>query len=173
MRFFKHITLAVALLTASTLPLSAKSTQVAKAYMFGFSASFNDSIVYFTDIQEVDSVWTNGKGRFLAGRNQYSYQLREYFTTKLGMARRTCVVVSSLKRKDVEKKYEKMKKQYMVKKAGKFDVRFLSAEDFRFEAVDMSDSNQVSQQPVKAKKQKEKKAKDKKSKAKAAPDKKK
>ena len=113
MRFFKHITLAVALLTASTLPLSAKSTQASKAYMFGFSASFNDSIVYFTDIQEVDSVWTNGKGRFLAGRNQYSYQLREYFTTKLGMARRTCVVVSSLKRKDVEKKYAKMKKQYI------------------------------------------------------------
>ncbi|SEV80616.1 hypothetical protein SAMN04487850_0080 [Prevotella aff. ruminicola Tc2-24] len=173
MRFFKHITLAVALLTASTLPLSAKSTQASKAYMFGFSASFNDSIVYFTDIQEVDSVWTNGKGRFLAGRNQYSYQLREYFTTKLGMARRTCVVVSSLKRKDVEKKYAKMKKQYIEKKAGKFDVRFLSAEDFRFVAVDMSDSEQVSQQSVKAKKQKEKKAKDKKSKAKATPDKKK
>ena len=142
-------------------------------YIFGVSASFNDSIVYFTDIQEVDSVWTNGKGRFLAGRNQYSYQLREYFTTKLGMARRTCVVVSSLKRKDVEKKYAKMKKQYIEKKAGKFDVRFLSAEDFRFVAVDMSDSEQVSQQSVKAKKQKEKKAKDKKSKAKATPDKKK
>ena len=173
MRFFKHITLAVALLAASTLPLSAKSTQASKAYMFGFSASFNDSIVYFTDIQEVDSVWTNGRSHFLAGRNQYSYQLREYFTMKLGMARRTCVVVSSLKRKDVEKKYAKMKKQYIEKKAGKFDVRFLSAEDFRFVAVDMSDSNQVSQQPVKAKKQKEKKAKDKKSKAKAAPDKKK
>jgi hypothetical protein len=66
-----------------------------------------------------------------------------------------------------------MKKQYIEKKAGKFDVRFLSAEDFRFVAVDMSDSEQVSQQSVKAKKQKEKKAKDKKSKAKATPDKKK
>lgn len=32
------------------------TTGPTKVYMFGFSASFNDSLVYITDIQAVDSV---------------------------------------------------------------------------------------------------------------------
>ena len=30
-----------------------------KVYMFGFSASFTDSLVYMTAIQELDSAWIN------------------------------------------------------------------------------------------------------------------
>ena len=93
MRFFKHITLAVALLTASTLPLSAKSTQASKAYMFGFSASFNDSIIHFTDIQELDSTWLDDKD-FLESRENYSYQLRDYLADR-GMEHRTCIICFS------------------------------------------------------------------------------
>lgn len=173
MKFFRNITLATVLLAASTyLPLSAKSTMAQKAYMFGFSASFNDSIVYFTDIQEIDSVWTSGKNHVLAGRNQYSYQFREFFAQKLDMPRRTCVVVSSLKRKDVEKKYAKMKKQYMEKNAGKYDVRFLSPADFRFHAVDMSEeanleTKRAAKPKIDKEKMKEAKEKAKETKAKA------
>lgn len=140
MRFFKHITLAAALLAMSAyLPIAAKNIQVPKAYMFGFSASFNDSTVYFTDIQEVDSVWMEKKNNFLAGRSQYSYQLRNYFAQKTDQPQRTCIVISSPKRKDVEKKYAKMKKQYTEKNAGKYDVRFLSTTDFHFTPVKMSE----------------------------------
>ena len=49
-----------------------------KLYMYGFAASFNDSTVYFTDIQEMDSVWTNTKTGFLYSRDNYSYQLRDH-----------------------------------------------------------------------------------------------
>ena len=28
-----------------------------KVYMFGFAASFNDSTVYFTDVQQLEGAW--------------------------------------------------------------------------------------------------------------------
>ena len=61
---------------------SAKNKVVPKIYVFGLSASFNDSIVYFTEIQEIDSAWINDKNSFLLHRNNYSYQLRDYFIEK-------------------------------------------------------------------------------------------
>jgi hypothetical protein len=158
MKSFRLFAFAAALLTASaSLTTSAKNIQVPKAYMFGFVASFNDSIVYFTDIQTVDSVWVSSKKNLLAGGNHYSYQLRDHFAQQMNMPYRTCIVVSSLKRKDVEKKLQKMKQDYMVKNKGKYDVRFLTESDFRFQTVNMAPDEQVAPQP---KQKKEKKPKD-------------
>ena len=42
--------------TAQPQEKKKKDTYKASVYLFGFSASFNDSIVYFTDIQKVDNV---------------------------------------------------------------------------------------------------------------------
>ncbi|MCH5308371.1 MAG: hypothetical protein J1E58_00815 [Prevotella sp.] len=138
MKFIRNITLAIALAAcAASQSVSAKSLLAPKAYIFGFAASFNDSTVYFTGIQEMDSVWVDPKNGFLLGRSNYSYQLRDYFSQKLDQPHRTCVVISSLKRQDVEKKYLKMKRQYTVKNAGKYDVRNLTDADFRFKAVNM------------------------------------
>lgn len=157
MKSFRLFAFAVTLLTVSaSLTTSAKNIQVPKAYMFGFVASFNDSIVYFTDIQTVDSVWVSSKKNLLAGHNQYSYQLRDYFTQQMNMPYRTCIVISSINRKDVEKKLQKMKQDYMVKNKGKYDVRFLTGNDFRFHAVDMAPVEEVAPQP---KQKKEKKPK--------------
>ena len=141
MKYLRQITLtAVIILTATAyVQVSAKNHIVPKGYMFGFVASFNDSIVYFTDIQEVDSIWLTTKKNMLAGRSNYSYQLRDYFNTKLNMPNRTCIVISDVKRKKVEKKYLKMKKQY-TKNSGKYDVRFLPASEFEFQPVNMDDS---------------------------------
>ena len=113
MNRLKHtLLLAILLLATSSMPASAKNYVVPKAYMFGFIASFNDSIVFFTDVQEVDSVWyQDRKKKILAGRSNYSHQLREFFATNFNLQKRTCVVVCGLKRKDVEKKYQKMVKQ--------------------------------------------------------------
>ena len=41
-----------------------------KVYLYGFAASFNDSTVYFTDIQELDSAVVD-RGGFLYGRDSY------------------------------------------------------------------------------------------------------
>lgn len=141
MRLLRHITLAAVLMAAMAyLPASAKNYVVPKAYMFGFVASFNDSIIHFTDIQEVDSVWLMSKKKMLAGRSNYSYQLRSYCAQQLGMPNRTVVVVSSTKRKDVEKKLSKMKKEYGGKNASKYDIRYISTADFQFKTVNMDDA---------------------------------
>lgn len=107
----------------------AKSKQTSKVYMFGFAASFNDSTVYFTDIQEVDSVSFKNKNKFLYGREDYSYQLKNYLEGK-GQPHRTCVVGYGVNLKKVEKKFTKMKNKYI--KRGNFDIRTVDSSEFKF-----------------------------------------
>ena len=141
MKYLRPLTFAAVFLAVSLyMQVSAKNYVVPKGYMFGFVASFNDSIVYFTDIQEVDSIWLTSKKAMLAGRSNYSYQLRDYFRIYLNMPNRTCIVISDVKRKKVEKKYLKMKKQY-TKNPGKYEVRYLSSSDFQFKVVNMDDDS--------------------------------
>ena len=138
MKLIKQLTLAIAMMAASATNVQAQNIKVPHAYMFGFVASFNDSTVYFTNIQQVDSVWVTKKKKMLAGRNNYSYQLREFFAQKRNMPNRTCVVVANTNRKKVEKKYIKMKNKYLVKSKKPYDVRNIADSDFKFSAVDMS-----------------------------------
>ena len=74
------ITIAIAIMASWTQNTAAKLKCIPKIYAFGFSASFNDSIVYFTDIQEIDSAWINEKNKFLVSRDNYSYQLKNYLS---------------------------------------------------------------------------------------------
>lgn len=117
---------------AFSLNVSAQKSIVQKVYAYGFSASFKDSVVYFTEIQEIDSAWVGVKTKFLEGRENYSYQLKEYFANQ-GDRQRTCMIIFALKKKDIEKKYLKMKKKYI--KEGKYDIRYLTKSDFLFTAV--------------------------------------
>ena len=123
---------AVMIICGWTINASAKLECVPKLYAFGFAASFNDSTVYFTDIQEIDSAWINDKNDFLVSRDNYSYQLKNYFTS-LGLEHRTCIISFALKRKDIEKKYQKMKNKYV--KAGNYDIKSVSTNDFHFTAI--------------------------------------
>lgn len=140
MRFIKQLTLAIAMMAIGTTAAEAQNVKVPQAYMFGFVASFNDSTVYFTNIQQVDSVWVTKKKGMLAGRHNYSYQLREFFTQQRNLPNRTCVVIANTNRKKVEKKFTKMKNKYLVKSKKPYDVRTISDSDFKFTAVDMSDN---------------------------------
>lgn len=138
MRLIKQIALAIAMMAAGTTNVQAQNVKVPQAYMFGFVASFNDSTVYFTNIQKVDSVWVTKKKKMLAGRNNYSYQLREYFAQQRNLPNRTCVVIANVDRKKVEKKFAKMKNKYLVKSKKPYDVRNIADSDFKFTAVDMN-----------------------------------
>jgi len=162
MKPIRQLTIAaavIAMLAIAYTPLRAKNYVTPKAYMFGFTASFTDSTVYFTNIQEVDSVWFMHKRDILAGRSSYSSQLRTYCTDKLKQPKRTCIVIGSPKRKDVEKKYEKMKRQYTQNKKGAtYDVKFISEEEFKFQSVNMND-NEEQASATKSKKNKKKEAK--------------
>ncbi len=140
----------------------AKRVVVPKMYMFGFAASFNDTIVHFTDVVEVDSVWIESKNNFLLGRNMYSHQFKEYLNTTLNMPMRTCVTVYARNRAKAEKKLLKMKKLYTKSKDGQshFDVRHIDAGTFHYKTIDISqfDSNEEeSEEATKVKKDKKNK----------------
>lgn len=138
MRFSKYFIAALFLALAGTwcTNISAKNKRMPKVYIFGVAASFNDSIVHFTGVQEVDSVWINDKNKFLLNRSDYSYQLKNYLESQ-GLSRRTCIVSYALKRKDAEKKYTKMKGKYV--KRGAFDIRDIDSKDFKFTSVDFEE----------------------------------
>ena len=71
----KYIKLICLLLIASfVLPAMARKNKDKRhygVYISGASASFTDSLIYFTDIQYLDSASLNDKG-LLDGRSQYS-----------------------------------------------------------------------------------------------------
>ena len=127
----RYILLALILLTTS-LGMTAKNKTVQKVYLYGFSASFKDSVVYFTDIQELENVSVAERTGFLYGRDSYSNQLREYLAEK-GQPFRTCIVSFAFDRKHIEKKYLQLKSKYTKK--GNFDVRYLKADEFKFNSV--------------------------------------
>lgn len=140
---------------AYTLPASAVSNDKTTVYVFGFSASFNDSTVYFTDIQQLDGVYVGRKTHFLTDRDLYAAQLRDFLSER-GEPNRVCVISFAEKRKDVEKKIVQLKKKYL--KDGIYDVKYLAANEFQFQLID---SEEPAQEPTKAEKKKEKKAKEK------------
>ena len=126
------------LLLMTVVSVTAKRIQAPEMYLIGFSASFQDSTIYITDIQSLKGAWIDTKTRFLLGRDQYSAQLQEYCTSKLQRPNRVCVVFYATTKKDAEKKMEKLKKKYVLKAGKSYFVQHLKEEDFRFVPVDMS-----------------------------------
>ena len=98
-------------------------------YLCGVAYSFEDTIIYVTSVQELDSAWIDTKTHFLSGRNYYSYQLKEFFSAK-DNDKRVCAVFFAEKRKDLEKKYIKMMKKFSKK--GNVDVKQIPDTEFRF-----------------------------------------
>ena len=98
-------------------------------YVAGVSASFKDSLVYFTDVQFVDSASVNNKG-FLVERAQYSEQLHDFFNRQQGDAHRTCFVIFNQNKKKIDKEVHKLRQNY--KKNGNVVVKDVDA-SFKFE----------------------------------------
>ena len=139
MKILKYILLSLLLTAAMPTEMQAKRMKMPKMFMFGFSASFQDSIIYMTDVQEIEGAWYDTKTKFLLGRQHYSYQLKDYLATTKQQPNRVCVVMFALTRKEAENKFIKLRKEYTVKAKGKYDVRYLTNTDFKFQPVDMSD----------------------------------
>jgi len=139
-RYFFMLLAVVLLLAVGTTDISGKRVMIPKLYMFGFAASFNDTIVYFTDIQTVDSAWIEKKSKFLQSRNVYASELRNFLSDEMAMPHRTCVVFYSKKRSKIEKKYLKMKHKYGRQKDGRehFDIRYITEDKFRFRSIDLT-----------------------------------
>ena len=79
-----------------------KKVESVPVYIWGVSMSFSDSIVYFTEIQELDSVvLQNGA---LPHLQYYSYELKDYMNFEENMPGRISVVYFNEKRNKLEKK---------------------------------------------------------------------
>ena len=102
-------------------------------YIFGFAASFTDSLVHFTDIQYIEEAYTEKKTGFLYNREDYSQQLREYLKEK-GVQTPTCVTFYATKRKKIEKKYIKLRRKYT--QGGKYDVQYIDQSAFNYQPVE-------------------------------------
>ena len=90
-------------------------------------------------------------------KNECVAWIRDFFEKNFNLKNRTCVVICDTKRKNVEKKYAKMKKQYTVKNANKYDVHYIDATEFKFRPVNMDDSDQEVVTQTKKKKDKKQK----------------
>jgi len=132
-------------------------------YMFGFAASFNDSTVYFTDIQEVNGAWVDdSKKKFLVSRTQYSNQFRDFIKQNKNVDNPTCVTFYSLKRGALEKKLAKVRKLYTAQPKKKkkkknveeygFAVMGINPGEFTYKVVEpIHSETTTTQQPPKKK----------------------
>lgn len=149
---------AIAATLLISLAAQAKN-EVRKAYVFGFASSFNDSTVYITDIQEVDSAWFTSKHHFLVSRENYSYQLRDYLGG-IGEQHRTCMVGYNTDPKKLEKEWNKLYNRYAHNQKKKnnqkqkselppFQIKKLTREQFQFQSVAPMDEAIEIEEPVK------------------------
>ena len=128
MKFVKiFASLFLVLMVCSAFSLKGKNKENGM-YMAGVSASFTDSLIYFTDVQFVDSVVLD-KNKLLPLRELYSEQLEDYLENNLGMKNRTCFIYFDVKKAKVEKEIKKMKEKYL--KDGKAVLKEVGTE-FKF-----------------------------------------
>lgn len=128
MRFIKVLCSLLVVLTLCSA-FSLKGNKGKSVYIVGVSASFTDSLVYFTEIQLLDSVKLD-KNKMLPERAQYSYQLKNYLENQEGLTNRTCFVYFSTNKKKLQKTLDKMKTKYQKGKT--MLIRQVNPNEFRF-----------------------------------------
>ena len=126
MKFIKNVLPAIVMLCVLSSFSLLKKTQ--PVYAFGISASFTDSIVYYTEIQVLDSVSLTSEG-FLPKREAYSYQLKNYLENK-GEANRTCMIYFSDSKKKIASEFDKISGKYKKNKTVSF--KKIEKKDFQF-----------------------------------------
>ncbi|KAA6323700.1 hypothetical protein EZS27_026891 [termite gut metagenome] len=96
----------------SAFSIIKKNKQV---YAFGVSVSFMDTIIYYTDIQLLDSIALDKQG-FLPHRELYSYQLKNYLENQKNAFNRTCMIYFSTDKIKLNKEAIKLLNGYKKNK---------------------------------------------------------
>lgn len=128
MKYLK-ILLTVALAFTLCSAFSIKKGSHKPVYAFGISASFADTVVYYTDIQLLDSVHLDKNG-FLPHRELYSYQLKNFLEYDMNQPDRTCMIYFSDSKKKIDKEASKVLGKY--KKNTTIVLKKIDPEKFRF-----------------------------------------
>lgn len=128
MKYVK-ILLAVALVFTLCSAFSFKKGSNKPVYAFGVSASFTDTVVYYTGIQVLDSVHLDKSG-FLPHRDLYSYQLKNYLEIERKASNCTCMIYFFESEKKAQSEATKLMAKY--KKNKTVTLEKVDPEKFRF-----------------------------------------
>lgn len=97
-------------------------------YAYGVSASFKDSVVYFTELQVLDSVkLENG---LLPRRYEYSQQLKTFMEESMHQSHETCIIFFGRDKETLQKNEKKLRQKYL--KDHTVTVKAISAAEFKF-----------------------------------------
>ncbi|MCI1646800.1 MAG: hypothetical protein LKI39_11770 [Bacteroides sp.] len=110
------LTVAVIFSFCSAFSFKHKPGKDKEVYAFGMAASFNDTVVYYTSIQKLDSVKL-GKNGFLPRREAYTSQLKDYLAYNLSSPNYTCMIYFSKNKSKLEKEEIKVKDKYKSTKS--------------------------------------------------------
>lgn len=141
---------------------AAKEPKMKPIYIFGFAASFTDSVACQTSIQRLDSAWLDSHD-FLVDRSLYSLQLQVHMEQEEQVANAISSVFFSTSERKMQRLWSKMQRKYEaaqnlifhVTPADKFQFK---AEEYR-PAISYDTPEQVPtpQKPVDKSKKKKKK----------------
>lgn len=122
--------LAVIIVCSSFMPAKKdkKIKNIEPVYVFGFSFSFMDSTIYFTDVHLIDSAQTGSHGMLLK-RGVFSDQMKNYLVQQ-GVQSPTCALFFSSSKKKADKELSKVMKRYG--KENNLLWMILSKDEFRF-----------------------------------------
>lgn len=124
----------IGLLCAVQLPTFAankdKNEEPKRVYMYGVAVNFNDSTMYMTDVHYLDSMIINKDGS-LQNYIGYSMQLKAFLEGTLGETDQTCAVIYSDKKKKLEKRFLRMRKECLAER--KQRLKQIGTDSFRFE----------------------------------------
>ena len=133
MRYLKFV--CFLLIASLAFPMWGKKSKDKEygVYIAGVSASFTDSLVYFTNVQYVDSA-SLGEKELLDGRAQYSIQLKEYLESKENGKNRTCFIYFNKSKKKLNKEVNKIRQRYQKGKS--LIIKDVNPE-FKFEKAEL------------------------------------
>lgn len=142
MRSVKYI-LSALLILFCVASVSAKGYKQCKVYMFGVATSFNDSTVYFTDVQVLDTACIRtDRTHFLINRADYSYQLRDYLKKK-GMPNPTCITVYATDEKKIYKKFVKIRNKFEKKVRSAYFIKDITSSEFSYRILSPDEGTMV------------------------------
>ena len=128
MKYFRIVlAMCFAVIVCSSFTL--KKAKDKPVYAFGVAASFNDTIVYYTEIQVLDSVFLDKNG-FLPERELYAYQLKNYLEYDLKKVDYTCMIYFSENKNKLLKDANKIKAKY--KKSENIVLSPIAVSEFTF-----------------------------------------
>ena len=109
-----------------------KKPEMHRIYIFGFAASFTDSIAAQTAIQSLDDAWLDASNDFLIDRSLYSLQLQNHMQSEEGCKNPVCTVFFSTSLRKLQRTWKKIRKRY--ERAEGLQMRQLPEDRFSFKA---------------------------------------